>query len=72
VPAPTPDERLLALDDALTRLAAEDPDLARVVELHHFGGLGHEPIAALLSISVYEAWQQWAYARAWLRDALGR
>jgi RNA polymerase sigma factor (TIGR02999 family) len=72
VPAPTPDERLLALDDALTRLAAEDPDVARVVELRHFGGLGHEAIAELLGISVYEARQKWDYARAWLRDALGR
>ena len=72
VPAPTPDERLLALDDALTRLAAEDPDVARVVELRHFGGLGHEQIAKLLGISVYEARQKWTYARAWLRDSLGR
>ena len=71
LPAPTPDERLLALDDALTRLAAEDPDVARVVELRHFGGLGHEQIAKLLGISVYEARQKWTYARAWLQDSLG-
>ena len=67
VPAPTPDERLLALDDALSRLAVEDPDLARVVELRHFGGLGHEQIAAVLGVSVYEARQKWTYARAWLQ-----
>jgi len=72
VPAPTPDDRLLALDDALTRLAAENPDIARVVELRHFGGLGHESIAALLGISAYEARQKWTYARAWLQDALSR
>jgi RNA polymerase sigma factor (TIGR02999 family) len=72
LPAPTPDERLLALDDALTRLAAEDPDVAHVVELRHFGGLGHEQIAKLLGISVYEARQKWTYARAWLQDSLGR
>jgi RNA polymerase sigma factor (TIGR02999 family) len=71
VAAPTPDERLLALDEALTRLAAEDPAVARVVELRHFGGLNHEQIAAALGISVYEARQKWTYARAWLRDALG-
>ncbi len=71
VAAPTPDERLLALDEALTRLAAEDPAVARVVELRHFGGLNHEQIAATLDITVYEARQKWTYARAWLRDALG-
>jgi RNA polymerase sigma factor (TIGR02999 family) len=72
VPAPTADERLLALDDALTQLAAEDQELARTVELRHFGGLGHEQVAAVLGISVYEARQKWTYARAWLRDSLGR
>src|SRR5271154_1246583 len=48
VAAPTPDDRLLELDEALTRLAAEDPAVARVVELRHFGGLNHEQIAATL------------------------
>lgn len=71
VAAPTPDDRLLALDEALTRLATEDPAVARVVELRHFGGLGHEQIAEALGISVYEARQKWTYARTWLRDALG-
>jgi RNA polymerase sigma factor (TIGR02999 family) len=70
VAAPTPDERLLQLDEALTRLAAEDPAVARVVELRHFGGLNHDQIATALGISVYEARQKWTYARAWLRDAL--
>lgn len=71
VAAPTPDERLLSLDEALTRLAAEDPAVAQVVELRQFGGLSHEQIAATLGITVYEARQKWTYARAWLRDALG-
>jgi RNA polymerase sigma factor (TIGR02999 family) len=65
------DEDLLALDDALSRLAAEDPVAARVVELRQFAGLGHEEVAADLGITVYLARQKWAYARAWLRDALG-
>jgi RNA polymerase sigma factor (TIGR02999 family) len=39
-PAATADPNLLALDEALTRLTAEDPVAARVVELHHFAGLG--------------------------------
>ena len=69
--APDPDEDLLALDDALSRLATEDPVAAKVVELRQFGGLGHEDVAAGLGITVYLARQKWAYARAWLRDALG-
>jgi RNA polymerase sigma factor (TIGR02999 family) len=68
--APVADERLLALDEALTRLAAEDPVAARVVELRHFAGLGHEQVAATLGVTVYQARQKWTYARAWLRDAL--
>jgi RNA polymerase sigma factor (TIGR02999 family) len=69
-PAPSPDDRLLALNEALTRLAEEDPLAARVVELHHFTGLGHEEVAAALQITVYRARQKWTYARAWLSDAL--
>jgi len=70
-PAPEPEDRLLAFDEALTRLAAEDPVAARVVELRHFSGAGHEAVAAALGITVYQARQKWTYARAWLRDALG-
>jgi RNA polymerase sigma factor (TIGR02999 family) len=69
-PATDSDENLLALDDALNRLAGEDPEAARVVELRQFAGLGHEEIAATLGVSVYRARQKWTYARAWLRDAL--
>jgi RNA polymerase sigma factor (TIGR02999 family) len=68
--APEPAEDLVALDDALTRLAAEDAVAAKVVELRHFAGLGHEDIAAALDITVYLARQKWTYARAWLRKAL--
>jgi RNA polymerase sigma factor (TIGR02999 family) len=69
--APDRDEDLLALDDALSRLATEDPVAARVVELRQFAGLGHEEVASALGITVYLARQKWAYARAWLRDSLG-
>jgi RNA polymerase sigma factor (sigma-70 family) len=71
LPADAPPDDLLALDDALTRLATEDPVAAKVVELRHFAGLGHEAIAAALGVTVYVARQKWTYARAWLRDALG-
>jgi RNA polymerase sigma factor (TIGR02999 family) len=70
VPAPSPDEQLLALDEALARLAEEDPLAARVVELHHFAGLGHEEVATALRLTVYRVRQKWTYARAWLSDAL--
>jgi RNA polymerase sigma factor (TIGR02999 family) len=66
------DERLLALDAALTRLAAEDPVAARVVELRHFAGLSIEDAAATLGLSRATAYRHWTYARAWLRDAISR
>jgi RNA polymerase sigma factor (TIGR02999 family) len=69
--APSPADDAIALDDALSRLADEDPVAARVVELRHFAGLGHVDIAAVLGITVYLARQKWTYARAWLRNALG-
>jgi RNA polymerase sigma factor (TIGR02999 family) len=71
VAAPDPDDGLLALDEALSRLAGADALAARVVEMHHFAGLAHEQVAAALDISVYLARQKWAFARAWLKRALG-
>jgi len=62
---------VVALDEALNRLATEDPLAAKVVELRHFTGLGHEAVAHTLAITVYQARQKWTYARAWLRTALG-
>jgi RNA polymerase sigma factor (TIGR02999 family) len=70
-PAPDPDAQLLALDDALERLAREDPAAAKVVELRQFAGLGHEEVAAVLEITTYLARKKWTYARAWLRIQLG-
>lgn len=70
VPLPSPDDRLLALDAALARLTEEDALAAQVVELHHFAGLGHAQVAQALQITVYQARQKWAYAHAWLSDAL--
>src|SRR5262249_25669135 len=61
----------LARDEALSLLAAEDPVAAKVVELRHFAGAGHEDVAAALGVTVYQARQKWTYARAWLRKALG-
>src|SRR5215469_16375919 len=70
VAAPDPDERLLALDEALTELAGADPLAARVVEMHHFAGMAHDQVAVALNLSVYLARQKWSFARAWLKTAL--
>jgi RNA polymerase sigma factor (TIGR02999 family) len=72
IAAPEPAEDLIALDEALTALAKEDTQAAKVVELRYFAGLGHEQIAAALGVTVYRARQKWTYARAWLRDFLAR
>jgi RNA polymerase sigma factor (TIGR02999 family) len=65
------DDALVDLDEAVTRLAVEDPVAARVVEIHHFASLTHEQVAEALGLTVYEARLKWAYARAWLKTALG-
>ena len=67
VAAPEPDAELLALDEALTRLAAADPQKAKLVELRYFAGLTGEEAAAALGISPTTADRHWAYARAWLQ-----
>jgi RNA polymerase sigma factor (TIGR02999 family) len=61
---------LVALDDALTRLAALDPQQARVVELRYFTGLGIEETAEALGVSPATVKREWAMARAWLRREL--
>jgi RNA polymerase sigma factor (TIGR02999 family) len=67
VAAPEPDEELLALDEALEKLAAQDPQKARLVELRYFAGLTGEQAAEVLGISPTTADRHWAYARAWLQ-----
>jgi RNA polymerase sigma factor (TIGR02999 family) len=64
------EDYLLALDEALPRLAAEDAVAARVVELRFFAGLSREQIADALHLSVYAVRQKWNYARAWLQVAI--
>jgi RNA polymerase sigma factor (TIGR02999 family) len=60
------DDRLLALDNALHRLAAEDQAIADVVKLRYFAGLTIEQAAEATGISVRTANRHWAYAKAWL------
>jgi RNA polymerase sigma factor (TIGR02999 family) len=64
---PEPNEDLLALDEALGRLDAEDPLKANLVKLRYFGGLSLAEAASALSLSERTAGRHWAYARAWLR-----
>lgn len=70
IAAETPDADLVALDEALERLAREDSRKARVVELRFFGGLSMEEVAHALDISLRTAHNDWAFARAWLYRAL--
>jgi RNA polymerase sigma factor (TIGR02999 family) len=65
--APEPDDRLLALDAALKKLAALDPMKARLVELRYFAGLTGEQAAEILGVSPTTADRHWIFARAWLR-----
>jgi RNA polymerase sigma factor (TIGR02999 family) len=65
-------EDLVALDDALTELEAEDSVAAQVVKLRFFAGLKQREVAAALGISLRSAERQWAFAQAWLFDRLHR
>ncbi len=67
---PEPCEDLLALDEALDRLAAKDPTKAELVKLRYFAGLTMPEIAQTLGISLATAERYWAYARAWLHQNL--
>jgi DNA-directed RNA polymerase specialized sigma24 family protein len=57
---------MLALDEALNRLAEMKPRQAKVVELRYFGGLSVEQIAAALAIAPRSVKRDWALARLWL------
>jgi RNA polymerase sigma factor (TIGR02999 family) len=72
VPARPLSEEIVALDEALTRLSAEDPEAARIVQLHFFAGLPIEQAAEALGVSRATAYRQWSFARAWLRCAIGQ
>ena len=65
--SPGPDPDLLALDEALERLAGRDPVKAELVKLLYFAGLTIPQAADALGLSHSAAKRHWAYARAWLR-----
>ena len=66
----TDPDTLLDVDDALNRLALEDPNSADVARFRLFAGLAVDEIAEALGISRASAYREWTYARAWLTDAL--
>jgi RNA polymerase sigma factor (TIGR02999 family) len=66
LPSPMPDEDLLALDEALDRLAKADPRAGELVKLCFFVGLTQEQAARELGVSLSTVERTWAYARAWL------
>lgn len=72
IAAPIPDDELLALDEALERLAEHEPQKAELVKLRHFVGLTLTEAAVILGISEPTAKRYWAYARAWLFRELER
>jgi RNA polymerase sigma factor (TIGR02999 family) len=71
IAAPEASEDLLALDEALRKLAAQDPQAAALVSLRYFAGLTNKQAAEALGIAPRTADQRWAYARAWLMAELG-
>ncbi len=70
IAARAPADDLIALDEALTRLAAEDPAKAELVKLRYFAGLSIDQAALAPGISAATAKRRWAYARAWLYRAV--
>jgi RNA polymerase sigma factor (TIGR02999 family) len=71
IACPERPERMLALDEALGRLATANPQAAELVKLRYFAGFSSAEAADFLGISPRKANQVWAYARAWLREELG-
>jgi RNA polymerase sigma factor (TIGR02999 family) len=63
-------DQLVALDDALVRLAALDQLAGELVKLRYFAGLALDQAAAALGVSTATAYRHWAYARAWLSSEL--
>ena len=68
----SPDEQVLAVHEALDRLAAQDPICAELIKLRFFVGVPHGEAARLLGLPERTANRTWAYARAWLREELQR
>ena len=64
------DEELLAMDDALERFTALDPQKAELVKLRYFAGLTNDEAAEILELSPATADRKWAFAKTWLLDRM--
>jgi RNA polymerase sigma factor (TIGR02999 family) len=69
---PSPPDEILAVNEALKRLTAEDPASANLVNLHYFVGMTMSEAADALDISKRQAERLWTYAKAWLRREIGK
>jgi RNA polymerase sigma factor (TIGR02999 family) len=67
---PATPEDLVAIDDALAKLAVEDPQATEIVKLRLFAGLSVDQAAEAIGVSRATAYRQWTYARAWLRSEI--
>jgi RNA polymerase sigma factor (TIGR02999 family) len=65
--ADAPQDEVLGVNDALTKLAAEDPQAAEIVKLRYFAGLSVEDAARVLGLSRATAYRHWTYARAFIQ-----
>ena len=70
VPATEAHPDILALDEALSKLEEERPDLAQLVSLRYFAGLTMEQAAKALDVSLRTTERNWTYVRAWLLEVL--
>jgi RNA polymerase sigma factor (TIGR02999 family) len=69
--SPAADDQLLAVNDALDKLAIEHPVQAELVKLRYFAGLTNEEVSEVLGVSVSTAKNYWTFARAWLLNEIG-
>ena len=68
--SPSADDQLLAMNEALEKLALEHPVKADLVKLRYFAGLTNEEVSEVLKISVSTAKNYWAFSRAWLLNEI--
>lgn len=66
-----PPEQLLAVDEALEKLALDDPQAAELVKLRYYGGFSVVEAAETIGLSKSTAYEHWAFAKAWLRREMG-
>ena len=65
-----PSDNILALDEALAKLADDEYEMAELVKLNYFAGLTREQAGEIIGVSRRTAYRYWAYARAWLHDRI--